>query len=110
VSLPVGGTANIMRVSVTERTQRSARQALGAKRKDIRVQPAGPRSCRRGRCARCGDRSPHPAPHRDPRSTQVQPEVVMLAMAFASLVGVFFGWYPANRAARLDVIEALRYE
>jgi putative ABC transport system permease protein len=40
----------------------------------------------------------------------VQPQVVLLALGFASLVGVFFGWYPARRAAYLDVIESLRYE
>jgi len=117
VSLLVGGIGimNIMLVSVTERTKEiGLRRALGAKRKDIRVQILAEATflslaggvlgvaigLTTARLLTGIARWP----------TQVQPEVVMLAMAFASLVGVFFGWYPANRAARLDVIEALRYE
>ena len=39
----------------------------------------------------------------------IQPESILLAVAFSGLVGVFFGWYPALRASRLDPIEALRH-
>ena len=39
----------------------------------------------------------------------IEPDSIVLAVAFSGLVGVFFGWYPALRASRLDPIEALRH-
>jgi putative ABC transport system permease protein len=43
------------------------------------------------------------------RPLLIQPQSVVPAVAFSGLVGVFFGWYPAMRASRLDPIEALRH-
>jgi putative ABC transport system permease protein len=42
--------------------------------------------------------------------TVVSMDSVMLAFFFAAAIGIFFGFYPARKASRLDPIEALRYE
>ena len=43
-------------------------------------------------------------------ATQIEPWSIIMSFAVCSFTGVFFGWYPAKKAARLDPIEAIRYE
>ncbi|HTR96942.1 MAG TPA: ABC transporter permease [Candidatus Acidoferrales bacterium] len=117
VSLLVGGIGimNIMLVSVTERTREiGIRRAIGARRLDILMQflvEAVFLSLAGGAIGVAIGVFTAKAVTTFARwPTQVEPQVVMIALGFASLVGVFFGFYPAKRAADLDVIESLRYE
>jgi putative ABC transport system permease protein len=117
VSLLVGGIGimNIMLVSVTERTREiGVRRALGARRADIRTQFLIESSVISGLGGAFGIGIGILFARMIARfggwPTLVQPEVVLVAFVFAGLVGVFFGIYPAAKAARLDPIEALRYE
>ena len=117
VSLIVGGIGimNIMLVSVTERTREiGIRQSVGATESDIRGQfltealmlslvggLLGVLSGVGGSWlfGRVGD-----------MRTVVVPNSIILAFSSAAAVGVFFGYYPANKAAQLDPIESLRHE
>ena len=117
VSLVVGGIGimNIMLVSVTERTREiGIRQATGATPGDIRGQfltEALLLSLTGGLIGvfagvggswlfyKIGD-----------MRTVVLPNSILLAFISAAVVGIFFGFYPANKAAQLDPIEALRHE
>ncbi|MCL4465183.1 MAG: ABC transporter permease [Chloroflexi bacterium] len=121
ISLVVGGIGimNIMLVSVTERTREiGIRKAIGAKRRDILMQflieslvvslVGGATGVLLGTGAahlislvNLGGQSV---------PTDVTPGAVLLATGVSAAVGLFFGLYPANRAAALRPIEALRFE
>jgi putative ABC transport system permease protein len=117
VSLIVGGIGimNIMLVSVTERTREiGLRQAVGAKTRDILSQflvEAVTLSVLGGMIGIViGLAASALISHFAQWSTEVSPLSILMAFVFSALVGVFFGYYPARKAAYLDPIEALRYE
>lgn len=118
ISLLVGGIGimNIMLVSVTERTREiGIRKAVGAKRRDILIQflieamvlslVGGAVGIFLGVAG-----SILIARLSEGLVTVVTPQAILLATGFSAAVGLFFGIYPATRAARLNPIDALRYE
>lgn len=117
VSLIVGGIGimNIMLVSVTERTREiGTRKAVGAKRRDILVQflvESLVLSLLGGIIGiLLGIGGASIISKVAGWKTIVSIDAVLLAFVFSASVGIFFGIYPARKAARLNPIEALRYE
>ncbi|MGN0036024.1 MAG: ABC transporter permease [Bacteroidaceae bacterium] len=117
ISLVVGGIGimNIMYVSVTERTREiGLRMSVGARGIDILAQfliEAVLISITGGLIGvflGCGASALVKAVAHWP--VYVQPWSVLLSFAVCTLTGIFFGWYPAKKAADLDPIEAIRYE
>jgi len=122
ISLLVGGIGimNIMLVSVTERTREiGLRKALGARKRDILIQFLTESSVLSliggvigiifgyslamlvGVIARASDADLSPA---------ISLDAILMATLFSAAVGLFFGLYPAKRAADLEPVDALRYE
>ncbi len=117
VSLLVGGIGimNIMLVSVTERTREiGIRLAVGARSADVMAQfltESVVLSLFGGTIGVILAYSVATFLNRAVgMTTIVQPGIVLMAFGFSGAVGVFFGFYPARKAARLNPIDALRYE
>ncbi|HWQ78250.1 MAG TPA: ABC transporter permease [Anaerovoracaceae bacterium] len=117
ISLVVGGIGimNIMLVSVTERTREiGIRKSLGARTRDILMQfliesmiisaIGGAVGTMLGIGIAAAGMSFAKIP------VVIDPKVIVFAVGFSAVVGMFFGLYPARKAAKLDPIEALRYE
>ena len=117
ISLLVGGIGvmNIMLVSVTERTREiGTRKALGAPNSAIRMQfitesivlcsIGGIIGMLLGTALGAVLSKVMQAPARP------DPAAILIAVGFSMTIGIFFGYYPANKAAKMDPIEALRYE
>jgi putative ABC transport system permease protein len=117
VSLLVGGIGimNIMLVSVTERTREiGLRMAVGARGRDILTQflvEAVTLSLIGGSIGiGLGLAGSYAIAYFAEWRTLINAQAILLAFGFAAAVGVFFGFYPASKAAGLNPIEALRYE
>ncbi len=117
VSLVVGGIGimNIMLVSVTERTREiGVRKALGARRRDIMLQflIEALVLCIAGGIIGLGlgVGAAIAMARLAAWNTVVAPQAAVIAITFSAVIGVFFGLWPARRAAALDPIVSLRYE
>ncbi len=117
ISLLVGGIGimNIMLVTVTERTREiGIRKAIGATEENILVQFLAESVIISGLGGMIGlglgVGISKIIPRLTPMTTLVDWWSAFLAIAVAGSIGIFFGFYPAWRAARLDPIEALRHE
>lgn len=117
ISLLVGGIGimNIMLVSVTERTKEiGIRKALGARTRDVLIQFLTESAILSAFGGLIGVALAVSLVSLGGSalgvSVVIKPSVVLLAVSFSALVGVFFGLYPASKAAKKDPIEALRFE